>query len=61
MLILTRRIGESIIINDNITITLLDNRQNQAKIGIDAPLDIAVYRDEIYDKRQAEKQTKENK
>ena len=50
MLILTRRAGESILIGDDITITVLDVRKNQAKIGIEAPKEILILRDEIADK-----------
>ncbi len=50
MLILTRKIGESLIINDNVTITILGVKGTQIKIGINAPKNIAVYREEIFKK-----------
>lgn len=48
MLILTRKPGERLIINDNITITILEFKGNQVRVGIDAPSDVAVFREEIY-------------
>ena len=56
MLILTRRCGETIMIGDNIAITLLGLQGNQARIGIDAPTDISVHREEIYNKIKQEKE-----
>jgi carbon storage regulator len=50
MLQLTRKIGESIQIGDNIKITVLDDKHNQVKIGIEAPDDVEIWRDEIYEK-----------
>ncbi len=54
MLILTRKPGESIQIGDDIKITVLDDKHNQVKIGIEAPDDIEIWREEIYAKIQAE-------
>lgn len=52
MLILTRNIGSSIKIGDNITVTVLKVNGNQIRIGIDAPKDVAVHRDEVYQRIQ---------
>ncbi len=50
MLILTRKVQEAIIINDNVTITVLGVRGNQVRLGIDAPKEVQVHREEIYHK-----------
>lgn len=55
MLILTRRIGESVNIGDNIQITILGVRGNQVRIGVDAPQDVPVHREEIYERIKQER------
>ena len=59
MLILTRRVGESILIGDDVTITVLGVKGNQIRIGIAAPKDMAVHREEIHEKIRLEKEEKE--
>jgi carbon storage regulator len=54
MLILTRRISEVIIINDDIKVTVLGVKGNQVRLGIDAPKDISVHREEIHDRIKKE-------
>ena len=55
MLILTRRVGESLIIGDDIVINILGVKGNQIRIGVNAPKEISVHREEIYNRIQAEK------
>jgi carbon storage regulator len=48
VLVLTRRVGEKLVIGENVTVTILGVKGNQIRIGIDAPRDITVNREEIY-------------
>jgi carbon storage regulator len=56
LLILTRRVNESIVVGDQVTVTVVAVKGNQVRLGVDAPRDIAVHREEIYDRLQAEKE-----
>lgn len=58
MLILTRRVGETLKIGDEVNVTVLGVKGNQVRIGVDAPKHVAVHREEIYDRIKATKQTK---
>jgi carbon storage regulator len=55
-LILTRKVGEMLMIGDDVTVTIVGVRGNQVKIGIDAPREVAVHREEIFLRIKAEKE-----
>jgi carbon storage regulator len=60
MLILTRRVGETVMIGDDVTITVLGVKGNQVRVGINAPKHIAVHREEIYERIKREQQQSED-
>lgn len=55
MLILTRRIGETLMVGDDVKVTVLNIQGGQVRIGVDAPKQVEVHREEIYKRIQAEK------
>ena len=59
MLILTRRVGETVMIGDDVTITVLGVKGNQVRVGINAPKHVAVHREEIYERIKREQNSEE--
>ncbi|HEY0801981.1 MAG TPA: carbon storage regulator CsrA [Steroidobacteraceae bacterium] len=56
MLILTRRVGETVMIGNEVTVTVLGVKGNQVRIGVNAPKDVAVHREEIYERIKREQE-----
>ena len=56
MLILTRRVGETVMIGEDVTVTVLGVKGNQVRIGVNAPRDVAVHREEIFERIKREEQ-----
>lgn len=59
MLILTRRVGESVVIGGDVTVTVLDVKGNQVRLGVAAPKDVAVHREEIHERIERERASDE--
>jgi len=61
MLILTRRVGETVVIGDNVTVTVLGVKGNQVRLGVNAPREVAVHREEIFERIKREQGQSEEK
>src|SRR5690625_1063966 len=61
MLILTRRVGETLVVGDDVTVTVLGVKGNQVRLGVNAPKDVSVHREEIYQRIQNEKRSEAEK
>jgi carbon storage regulator len=59
MLILTRRVGEAVVIGEEVTVTVLGVKGNQVRIGVNAPKSVSVHRDEIYERIKNEREAGE--
>jgi len=57
MLILTRRVGETLMIGDDVTVTVLGVKGNQVRVGVSAPKEVSVHREEIYERIKQEQKT----
>ena len=60
MLILTRRVGETLMVGDEVTVTVLGVKGNQVRLGVNAPRDVAVHREEIYERIKKEQDDEES-
>ena len=60
MLILTRRVGETLMIGDEVTVTVLGVKGNQVRLGVNAPRDVTVHREEIYERIKREQEVEGN-
>ena len=61
MLILTRRVGETVVVGDNISVTVLGFKGSQVRLGIEAPTDVSVHREEIFNRSQLQDQDEPEK
>ena len=61
MLILTRRVGETVVVGDNVSVTVLGFKGSQVRLGIEAPADVSVHREEIFNRLQLQEQDEPEK